>query len=77
MTRKEQKNYYTTTRNYADHSTFGGEIYSLDFNTGYRGDNQKESTIAKRIASDWNFDYMCKQNALNRDRNKNYKKEVK
>ena len=72
----ETRNYYTTTRNYVDHSTFGGLIYFSDFNTNYSGDPQKESPIAKRIASDWKFDMQCKQNALNRDRNKDDKKEV-
>lgn len=33
MTETETRNYYTTTRNYADHSTFGGEIDIEDFNT--------------------------------------------
>lgn len=72
MTEKETRNYYTTTRNYADHSTFGGYVYNYDFD-GYNS----LSSIAERIASDWKFDIRCKQNAENRDRNKNYKKEGK
>lgn len=71
MTREETRNYYTTTCNHENHSTFGGYIYNYDFD-GYNS----LSSIADRIISDLNFDYMCKQNAINRDRNKNYKKEV-
>lgn len=69
------RNYYTTSSNYSDHSTFGGEIYFSDFNTEYRDNDQKESSIAKRIMSDWNFDQQCKKNAENRDRQKNYTKK--
>ena len=32
--------------------------------------------IAEIIISDWKFDEQCRKNALNRDRNKNYKKGV-
>lgn len=64
----ETRNYYTTTRNYADHSTFGGLIYNYDFD-GYNS----LSSIAERIASDWKFDNTCKQNALNRNKTNNKK----
>lgn len=64
----ERRNYYTTTRNYADHSTFGGLIYNYDFD-GYNS----LSSIAERIASDWKFDNTCKQNALNCNRTNNKK----
>ena len=30
---KETRNYYTTPSNYADHTTFSGEINIEDFNT--------------------------------------------
>lgn len=61
------RNYYTSS-NHTDHSTFGGIICFSDFNTNYRGDDQKESSIAKRIISDWKFDECCRQNALSRDK---------
>ncbi len=67
----ETRNYYTTTRNYADHSTFGGHIYNHDFD-GYNS----LSSIADRIASDWKFDNMCKQNVLNRNKTNNNNKKV-
>ena len=65
---RETRNYFTTQSNYADHTTFGGLIYPSDFNTDYRGNDQKESSIAKRIASDWKFDQQCKQTIKNRKR---------
>lgn len=47
----------------ADHSTYGGQIYTSDFNTDYRGNsNTNGSTIASRIISDWKFDKQCKTN---------------
>lgn len=64
----ETRNYYTTTRNHADHSTFGGLIYNYDFD-GYNS----LSSIAERIAADLRFDNTCKQNALNRNRTNNKK----
>lgn len=67
----ETRNYYTT-RNYVYHSTFGGELSSFDFEG-----HHTMSSMAAKIAADLRFDNMCKQNALNRDRKKNYKKEVK
>lgn len=66
----ETRNYYT--HNYVNHSTFGGEVNSFDF-----GGHHTMSSMATRIASDLRFDNMCKQNVLNRDRNKNYKKAGK
>lgn len=67
------RNYYTSS-NYANHTTFGGLICYSDFNTDYRGNDQWESSIASRIASDWKFDERCKKNAENRDRAKKLKK---
>lgn len=55
------KNYYTQS-NYADHTTFGGTIYLSDFETDYVGKSQKDSSIARRIMSDWRFDQQCKRN---------------
>lgn len=63
------RNYYTTPSNYADHTTFGGNIYNYDFE-GYNS----MSDIAVRIISDLKFDEQCRKNALNRDKSKNYKK---
>lgn len=65
----ETRNYYTTTRNHADYSAFGGYVYNYDFD-GYNS----LSTIAERIASDWKFDNTCRKNALNRNRVNNNKK---
>ena len=67
------ENYYTSS-NYINHNTFGGLIRESDFNTDFRGKDQNESSIAKRIASDWRFDKTCKVQAENRDRQAKYKK---
>lgn len=64
------KNYYTTSSNYADHTRFGGTICASDFCTDYEGTRN----IASRIASDWKFDERCRKNAENRDRAKKLKK---
>ncbi len=45
-------------------NTFGGIIYSSDFDTEYR----KTHNIASRIVSDWRFDEMCQKNSLARDK---------
>ncbi len=66
---------YTTGNYNVDHTTFGGEIYLSDFETDYRGkDNRNGSFIAKRIVSDLNFDKQCRKNIENRERNKMYGK---
>ena len=65
----ETKNYYTTSINGTDHTTFGGEIYNYDFD-GYNS----MGGIAARIASDIRFDKMCQTNYENRKRNMEYKK---
>ena len=58
------------TENYKpDHSTCGSVIYNYDFD-GY----VSMTSMAERIISDWKFDEQCRKNALNRDRNKDYKK---
>ena len=64
-------NYYTTGTYKPDHSTCGSQIYNYDFD-GY----VSISDMAERIISDWKFDEERRKDALNRDRNKNYKKGV-
>ena len=66
------KNYYTPTSNYTDHSTFGGYVNNGDFFTEYP---QKKGEYAERIISDWKFDQQCKRNAENRDRSKQFKQQ--
>ena len=65
------RNYYTTGNYKPDHSTCGSVIYNYDFD-GY----VSISDMAERIISDWKFDEERRKDALNRDRNKNYKKGV-
>ena len=69
------RNYYTTGNYRTDHTTFGGTINFSDFCTDHNR-SEKSKSWAERIVSDWRFDEQCKKNALNRDRNKNYKKGV-
>ena len=64
-----KRNYYTTGNYNVNHSTCGSVIYNYDFD-GY----VSMASMAERIISDWKFDYGCKKNVENRDRNKNYKK---
>ncbi len=55
--------FYKAKRFKADHSTFGGLIYQSDFETDYKGkDNKNGSTIAFRILSDLKFDDQCRKN---------------
>lgn len=63
------ENFYT--RNYnTDHTTFGGLIFPSDFETDYRGnDNKNGSSIAHRIATDQKFDEECRKNIEFRNRN--------
>ena len=69
------RNYYTTGSYNPDYSTFGGTINFSDFCTDHHR-SEKSKSWAERIVSDWRFDEQCKKNALNRDKNKNYKKGV-
>lgn len=47
------------------YSTFGGIIYSSDFNTEYRkSDPLHGSSAARRIEQDFKFDEQCRQNIL-------------
>ena len=65
------RNYYRTGNYKPDHSTCGSVIYNYDFD-GY----VSMSSMAERIISDWKFDERCKKNLLNRDRNKDIRKEL-
>lgn len=69
------KKYTEIPRGFYDtkHNTFGGTIYLSDFDTDHCGSRN----IASRIVSDWGFDQQCKQNARNRDNNKNFKRKDK
>lgn len=48
------------------HETFGGYIFSSDFETEFHGKDKKHSTIADRICADWNFDKRCMKNIESR-----------
>ena len=65
------KNYYRTGNYKPDHSTCGSVIYNYDFD-GY----VSMSDMAERIISDWKFDEERRNDVLNRNRNKDYKKGV-
>ena len=67
----ETTTFYRTGNYKPDHSTCGSQIYNYDFD-GY----VSISDMAERIISDWKFDEERRKDALNRDRNKNYKKAV-
>ena len=64
------KNNYITETFDKEHIHFGGEIYFSDFNTDYRGkDNKNGSPIAARIKSDFkreNEIIMLKKRGLNK-----------
>lgn len=45
-----------------DHRSFGGVINPSDFNTDCRGNDNKRSSIADRIFTDWKFDNECRKN---------------
>lgn len=47
------------------HNTFGGCVYSNDFDKC-----RSMSEIAHRIIADWKFDNECRKNIISRDRNK-------
>ena len=65
------RNYYRTENYKPNHSTCSSVIYNYDFD-GY----VSMTSMAERIISDWKIDEKCRKNALNRDRNKDYKKGV-
>lgn len=64
-------NFYRTRNYKPDHFTCSSIIYNYDFD-GY----VSITSMAERIISDWKIDEKCRKNALNRDRNKDYKKGV-
>lgn len=66
----ETRNYYTTSSNYTDHTTFSGIINLSDF-----GGHLTLSDIAARIVSDQKFDEMCRNNIKNRYWKQNHKEE--
>lgn len=47
------------------HRTFGGMIYSSDFDTEFAGKSDSESKHAARIMSSWRFDMQCEANIAN------------
>ena len=65
------RNHYRTENYKPDHFTCSSIIYNYDFD-GY----VSITSMAERIISDWKIDEKCRKNALNRDRNKDYKKGV-
>ena len=65
------RNYYRTGNSKPNHSTSTTVLYPSDFD-GY----VSMTSMAERIISDWTIDEKCRKNALNRDRNKDYKKGV-
>lgn len=73
MTKTNTRNYHTPN-NHTDHTTFGGLIHFSDFNNTYRGKDEIESPMARRIMSDWKFDQQCKQAIQSRNSYNNCKK---
>lgn len=61
-------NYYTT-KNYNDHTTFGGELSSFDFD-GHR----TMASMTEKIIRDLAFDKQCRKNIELRNNAKKYKK---
>lgn len=62
----ETRNYYT--RNYVDHSTFGGIICDFDFSG-----HHTMASMVDRIIQDQRFDERCRRNVTARDRQKKYR----
>lgn len=59
------KNYYRTETFDKEHIHFGGNIYFSDFNTDYRGDDNKNgSPIASRIKSDFRWERKTLRNNI-------------
>lgn len=63
------ENFYKTSSNKMNYSTFGGLIYPSDYDTSHTPGN-----IVQRIISDANFDKQCKRNSENRNKNKFFQK---
>lgn len=74
-----ERKFYKTGSYIADHSTFGGLVYSSDFDTDSKVKNNKNgSVIASRIMSDLKFDEQCRKNYENRsilEKTENYNME--
>lgn len=68
MTNKA-KNYYTSSEREFN-TTFGGYVYNDDF------EYASIATIANRIITDRKFDEKCKKNIEQRNRQREYKKEM-
>ena len=66
------KEFYRTVQLSLDNTTYGGELSLFDFDG-----HQTLKSMANRIAHDLRFDGMCKQNTLNKTRNKEYKKGLR
>ena len=66
--------FYSTGTYKHDPTTFGGLIYYSDFNTDYRGKDEKSSPIASRIAADMKFDEKCRLMAQSRNKQKGNKR---
>ncbi len=57
--------FYRTNRFHADSLSFGGIIYTHDFDV-----HTTMADIARRIVSDLKFDEQCRKNIENRERDK-------
>ena len=68
MTNKA-KNYHTSSEREFN-TTFGGYVYNDDF------EYASIATIAGRIITDMKFDEKCKKNIEQRNRQREYKKEM-
>ena len=62
--------YYTMPSREELHRGYGGLLNDADFIMS-RGNNQKQSRIAEKIASDCRFDEQCHKNILSKEREKN------
>ena len=62
--------YYTMPSREELHRGYSGWLNNADFIMS-RGNNQKQSRIAEKIASDCRFDEQCHKNILSKEREKN------
>lgn len=67
---KSYNKYYTMPNREELHRGYSGWLNNADFIMS-RGNNQKQSRIAEKIASDWRFDEQCHKNILSKEREKN------
>lgn len=61
--------YYTMPSREELHRGYSGWLNDADFIMS-RGNNQKQSRIAEKIASDWRFDEQCHKNIISKEREK-------